>query len=148
MRFLLFLSLFATIACKQKQPANPVVTTSKTQKTPELSAEFLEFYKRFHQDSAFQMAHIIWPLEGNSTMTTDGDKVVQIPVKRNPSEWVMHKPLDSADSDFVQNWSFFDENVIEETIKYSAANYGMRRRWAKVAGEWHLIFYSDMQELR
>jgi hypothetical protein len=146
MRIILLISMLAIFACKPKQTTPDSAATTVAR---EPSAEFMEFYKKFHQDSVFQMEHIVWPLEGNTVKETDSLKMVRIPIKFEATEWKMHKPLELAGSDYVREWSFFSDSddMFEETIKYSAANFGMRRRWAKIAGEWHLIFYSDMQEI-
>jgi hypothetical protein len=143
MRIIFLFGMLAIFACKLKQNTPESATTV----AKEPSAEFMEFYNKFHQDSVFQMAHIVWPLEGNTVQQSDSLKMVRVPIKFEATAWKMHKPLELDGSDYVREWSIFSDDMLEETIKYSAANFGMRRRWAKIAGEWHLIFYSDMQEI-
>jgi hypothetical protein len=144
MRYLLFALLI--LSCNR----NPKTTTTDTTAASApaeivLTKDFTEFYARFHSDSLFQVEHIIWPLEGNTTIELDSNKVERKSIKFEQKDWVMHSPLEGPD--FVQTWTSMTEGIYEESIRYAAANYGMSRRFAKIAGQWYLIHYSDMQDL-
>jgi hypothetical protein len=147
MRLLLIFSVaFLAVCCKQNPNTSaPEASTAAAPAELQLSPDFKEFYTRFHADSAYQMEHIIWPLEGITTVERDSSKRERITTKFEQKDWRMHRALEGTD--FVQNWTSFADGIYEESIRYAAANYGMSRRFAKIAGEWHLVFYSDMQDL-
>jgi hypothetical protein len=153
MRIFLFLLVFGLIACKQKtatqqgtstlegaeQSASPTNTTAPP--------DFVEFYQKFHADPAYQIAHITWPLSGVHNSQGEDQKPIQTPTTYTQENWVIHKPFDNNSNDFIQTLTVVSDQVIEESIRYRAAQYGLQRRFAKMSDEWYLIYYSDMQEL-
>ncbi len=100
---------------------------------------FNEFYVRFHRDTAFQMAHISWPLQGikggfepdtNGFWTRD--------------EWQPHTIIPSA-MEYDQQFNVLTEDLVIETIRDRGSQYAMQRRFARTSGGWSMIFYVEMQ---
>ena len=56
----IFMALIFTNCNRQKEAKESL----SKEVSKELPADFVAFYEKFHQDSAYQMAHIIFPLEG------------------------------------------------------------------------------------
>lgn len=111
-----------------------------------LPMDFIQFYTRFHADSAFQMAHITFPLEGiaanSDTSETDGE------FRWLSTEWTLHKPLQNEDNLFEQNFSVLGKGLIVETIRSREMPLAMQRRFAQMSDGWHLIYYTEMQPMQ
>jgi len=141
--FLLFL-----FACNRAPKSETVTTSSEQASASEtlLSADFLDFYKKFHADSLYQMAHITFPLQGDKVVKTDSITLQRQTIWWQMSDWRMqHSDFDTKDYR-VEVQTMGDIMVIERVMA-RAVNYGIERRFAKQpGGEWALIFYSDMQE--
>jgi Domain of unknown function (DUF4348) len=147
LRFSLICVLFCCfLACKQKnQPANRSASSETGNSAEELlPADFTTFYDRFHTDSAFQMEHIVFPVDGVATVQ-EGDMIKRIAIKHTAQNWLMHRPVEGTD--YVKSYQLLGDKLVEEVIRYSAADYGMKRRFAKMSGEWYLIYYDDMQDM-
>jgi hypothetical protein len=148
---LICLFALAHFACKPKSGAsatpNEVNSVAQTAPLATLPADFEAFYKQFHADSVYQMEHTVFPLEGMASEKGADEVRKRVPITFQAKDWVMHKPLDLSDSDFIQEWSFVSDGLLEETIRYRAASYGMMRRFAKMDNQWHLIYYCPMQEV-
>jgi hypothetical protein len=140
---LLALSLFG--AC-QNNPSGNEVAVPLEDETIDLS-DFYAFYQRFHSDSLFQINHIIFPLKGlprdaDSAMVAEGSYFW------DRDSWAMHKPFDFELSEYEREIKPFRSNMIQERIIHGPTGTGMIRRFAKLSdGEWHLIYYSDMNRL-
>ena len=107
-----------------------------------LPEDFREFYVKFHRDTAFQMAHISWPLtglraaadaEGESTWTRE--------------EWLPHTQIPSS-IEYNQKFNVLSEDMIIETIQDKTDQYAMQRRFARTSDGWSLIYYVEMQPAR
>lgn len=146
MRFfaLVFLSATCFFACKnQSKEAEQVAQTSV-----QLPQDFLAFYEKFHQDSQYQVAHIIWPLQGDTDEQVDSTHFQKKNTVWKQETWRMQK-LDFNRNDYVFERQVLSDMLIIERIRPKTANYGIERRFAKQGdGEWSLIYYSDLQELR
>lgn len=134
------------------QPAQPSVTPSQTSSSDgaHIPADFLEFYEKFHSDSLYQMAHIVWPLQGLTSEAIDSTHNRRKEVYWQKADWRMHRKIDLSSGDFKSERQMLGDFLIVERISYAAADYGLERRFAKsgAGGEWELIYYADMQETR
>ena len=100
--------------------------------------QFSAFYRKFHQDSLFQIARISWPLNGNYVQDSTGQAVE---LGHELADWTMHRPF-STGQDFVQEFQPLTDDLIIEEIKARAGKYKIERRFARLTGGWHLIYYN------
>jgi hypothetical protein len=112
-----------------------------------LPADFVTFYKKFHEDSLFQMEHIIFPLPG--IPDNIGAKNIDLDTfKWHPQDWVMHHMFDTGDSVFVREVNVITPDMIEEIFHTKDDGFAMFRRFAKVSGDWKLIYYAGMNKVK
>ncbi|MEY3369011.1 MAG: hypothetical protein RI973_2166 [Bacteroidota bacterium] len=133
-KILYFLAPFLLWACGQK---------SAPAASPEMPADFLEFYQRFHIDSAYQVGHIIFPLEGLPDHA-DSLTIASGTFRWQPEDWLMQRPFDFGMSDYMRDLQLVADNVIQERIVHKNGETGMVRRFARLGGEWYLIYYAGM----
>ncbi|MBR9923247.1 MAG: DUF4348 domain-containing protein [Bacteroidetes bacterium] len=106
--------------------------------------DFYAFYQRFHNDSLFQIEHIIFPLKG-VPREVDSITLALDNFYWQKDEWIMHKPFDFQMSEFERDIQPFSENLIQERIIHTKTGSMITRRFAKLSGgEWHLIYYADL----
>lgn len=144
LKFPLFISslLFIVFSCKNKPTASTKVATDS-----QLPAGFLTFYDKFHQDSAYQMTHIQWPLRGETAVQLDSIRREKQLASWEPQTWNLQHPVDFNSGEFKREWETMGEDFVIERIRYTAANYGLERHFMRREdGEWELIYYADMQE--
>lgn len=146
MRYLfLFCSLvFLLSNCKNKSP-QPL---QQTRAEAELPKDFLEFYQKFHTDSTYQMAHIEWPLKGESGVSQDTLAKRQL-TEWTPENWhLMHLP-DTTMSTLKRSFETVGEVMIIEKMSYPMVGFGYERQFYKEEdGQWRLIFYGETQMLQ
>ncbi|MFQ5445864.1 MAG: hypothetical protein ACE5FF_02925 [Saprospiraceae bacterium] len=141
MKYFAFFALVLFLACKNK-PQEPAAAAA----APALPEGFTEFYRRFHADSVYQMAHIVFPLQGLPG-NADSLTIAQDNYHWQPENWKMMRPFDFQMSDFRRELHPVNENMVVERIVHKSGEFGMVRRFAKVAGEWNLIYYTGMNRL-
>lgn len=114
----------------------------------ELPADFATFYERFQTDSAFQLSHIHFPLEGlQATLTVQdsGD------VKKHywtPETWRLQRRIYDPKGEFESWFVVIDPGLIEHWIQLKNTPMRMFRRFAKSKNDtWMLIYYQDMRPM-
>ena len=108
-----------------------------------LPEDFVTFLDRFSTDSLYQMAHISFPLSGLPAYA-DSMTVAENNYKYYPADWVMHKPF-SGQNNFEQGFQIAGEGLVIERIG-NKDGFSMQRRFAKLSGEWHLIYYAAINK--
>lgn len=129
----------AFVFCKN-QPAKPVAEA--VENATELPADFVEFYKKFHEDSLFQLEHVQFPLAGRQA-ERGADGTMNISLNWSREEWkMMHlPPLNTGE--FRRDFMPISPGLISETIKTSEeVGYSIERRFGKLGRDWSLIYYS------
>ncbi len=144
MRITLFLILVLVVFGCKDQNTNPV-----TQEEPSTSLsgipDFDKFYYRFHADSAFQLAHVSFPLEGMPSHY--GDKEIDIETYRwQKEDWTHHNLITSKE--FESSFQVLDETLITEFIIHEKGTMGMKRRFSKSDDGWFLIYYAGMNPIK
>ncbi len=135
--FVLLCVVFALFSCGNENQEENL--------SAELPADFAEFYKRFHSDSLYQMAHVQFPVQGLPTdVQSDGTRNGILFHTRE--EWKMHRPL-TRNSGFLKKQILVNDDLIEEAIVDEKGLFGMKRRFAKFGNEWYLIYYSGMNHI-
>ncbi len=148
MRFL-SVSLFALsillFSCKNG-------STGPMQKAAEMSdlpKDFLDFYQQFHTDSAYQIAHIEWPLKGEKTVPGDNGIDKKVLATWEPENWAIQHLPDLVSSGLKRSFETISEVLVIEHLQYPMVNYGMERQFYKDENnEWRMIYYTEMQDLR
>ena len=140
-RYLLFsLGLLGCIligtSCKNKTAGAPAA----------VSSDFIAFYDRFLSDSLFQVEHIQFPLEGIPDNADSAD-VADGNFRWERENWKMHRKFDPKQTGFKVNLESFGSDIITERILHERGRYAMLRRYAKMDGDWRLIYYAGFNPL-
>lgn len=106
---------------------------------------FDAFYEKFHQDSTFQMEHIVFPLYGLENF--DGDPDTDSGRTWTAEEWKLHKALDPADDGYIRSFTLVNEGLIEEEIKHRTGAFTLFRRFSKSDDSWELIYYASLSNV-
>jgi hypothetical protein len=141
-------TLFFLWYAKNKLVTNNNAPTEQvaTATSPANDRDFMAFYERFHQDSLFQLSHISFPLEGIPRVDSLGNYPADF--RWQQENWKMHYPFNNADGEFVQEFVPLSESIIVENIRDAQGFFSMQRRFAKLGGEWKLIYYAAMNPTR
>jgi Domain of unknown function (DUF4348) len=126
-------------SCKRPEPA------LRQNEAAELPADFVTFYEKFHSDSAFQMAHISFPLEGYP-MSPDSATLASN-FRWTADKWLMHRGKMFVDSLYTRRFDAPLPTIITEVIMQRDRPFGTYRRFLKRDDSWYLIFYSDMNRI-
>lgn len=110
-----------------------------------LPTDFVAFYKRFHVDSAYQLDHIVFPLEGLPNSLGDGDTLSSNRYFWQKETWNKHNPFTDPGGDFEQWFEVYDTAFIEHWVQMKGTNMTMRRRFAKMSDGWYMIYYQGMR---
>ncbi len=131
------MSIFV-FACKTKENTdnNPTPTANN------MPADFEAFYEKFGTDTAYQMKHIIFPLEGRPALKSETD-TIPANFKWQKENWVKHRTYDDSNGAFSRSFLNFQDIVTEE-ISDNSGNFRMIRRFAKMDNDWYLIYYKEM----
>lgn len=144
MRPLIFAFLFGIAFFYACRPAAP----SEEQTKPDADlTEFYAFYQSFHMDSAFQMDHIIFPLEGLPA-NVDSETLERRDFKWERENWNLHYPIDFETSEFRREIIPVSEDIVVEKIVHRNGQVGMLRRFAKIGDDWYLIYFADMNRIK
>lgn len=139
--YALCLLIILLAACKESDGP----TAEETAESLQLPVDFVEFYDRFHADSAYQVGHIQWPLQG----ITSSDSLRKPGFAFQKEDWRMHKVFDPEESGYRSEFEMLTEDLIVERINDRQGRYGLMRRWLRTnqEGEWMLIFYQEPMPL-
>ena len=107
-----------------------------------LPGDFTEFYVKFHEDTAYQIDHISFPLQGIRAFSSIDSNVQNKPWARE--EWVYHSRID-PDAGYEVTFDLLTDELITETIVDTSETYAMQRRFAMTSDGWQLIYYVEMQ---
>ncbi len=120
---LLFLSIsFLFYNCKNRsQTANVPEETATLPTNAALPADFIEFYKRFHEDSLYQMAHISWPLQGDVSEQIDSTHYHPKANTWTPESWRMMR-LGFSPQDFKIETEMLGDIMVIERIRARSPN--------------------------
>ncbi|HKK75309.1 MAG TPA: hypothetical protein VJ953_09570 [Saprospiraceae bacterium] len=106
-------------------------------------ADFENFYHRFHADEDFQRAHIPFPIKGvpdNAANKPDYNENFTW----TEENWVINKPIDLQGTQFKRELQAVSDELVIERLVHESGSYGMVRRFAKMDGEWMLIYYQGV----
>ena len=145
-----FLALFLALVCIfyfikkiQNTPSdnpNDLVTKEVTHKLS-LPDDFHIFYDKYHTDSLFQLERTMFPLKGLAR-STDSTKVADETLWQK-NEWLLHKPFDAHNDTFKRVFTNIG-GIITEQISANKGLFSLEKRYAKLNGDWHLIYYQEL----
>ena len=142
MRYLIFSIFILITACNSE---NKSATTTASTSGPTGIEDFDSFYKRFHQDTAYQMLHINFPLEGKPQEAAELSEEEKMNFRWQKADWVHHKEI--TNENFQLEFEILDETLITEYITHKKHKMGMMRRFSKSGGQWNLIYYIAINPL-
>ncbi len=131
-------------SCKPKEDS-PEAENTEAVEVDTLPDDFVAFFDRFHTDSAYQMEHILFPLEGLPASTGDGDTLTSNRYFWQKEDWKKHNRFTDPGRDFVQWYEVLNDRIIEHWIQMNGTNLCMRRRFAKLDDGWYLIYYQGLR---
>jgi len=123
-------------ACKNKTAGVPAA----------VPPDFIAFYERFLNDSLFQIEHVQFPLEGIPDNADSAD-VADGNFRWERESWKMHRKFDPKQTGFNVKLQTFGSDIITEQILHESGRYAMLRRYAKMDGDWRLIYYAGLNPL-
>lgn len=123
-----------------------LVSCESSIEAPAADAGFTTFYERFLSDEDYQLAHIVFPLEGLPPAMEDAAAAREFRWQR--TDWQVHQPLDPVESGFRSSFLALENGLMVEQIRNAEGTYGMERRFARMGGEWYLIYYAGLNELQ
>ncbi len=107
--------------------------------------DFEAFYHQFLTDEDYQMAHIVFPLEGIPAGVESEAEMIGF--KWQPEDWMPHRPMDPIESGFESEFVELEPGLMVERIVHHSGSYGMMRRFARFGNEWYLIYYAGMNAI-
>ncbi len=113
-----------------------------------LPSDFVAFFNRFHEDSAYQMEHIVFPLQGLPPSTGDGDTITNTRYYWQKADWKKHNPFTDPGRIFDHWYEVNNDRIIEHWIQKKGTNMYMWRRFAKLEDGWYLIYYQGMRPMK
>lgn len=108
--------------------------------------DFLEFYRRFHEDNAYQLEHIIFPLKG-LPQSADSATIAADNYFWQKEDWVLHRSYDYETGDFSRKFIRYTDELITEQIRHRQAGMGLVRRYARLGDDWFLIYYAALNNI-
>lgn len=146
-------AMFFTYQLKKRNAlAAPSATTAE--KIPEesetnggLPKDFLSFYQHFHNDSLYQLEHVLFPLQGIPSKA-DSMTLVNQNFRWQKEDWILHQPFENFGGDYSRSYEQLNKGLIVETIRMMKAPFGMQRRFSKSGDDWYLIYYAGMNRLK
>ncbi|MEM1327705.1 MAG: hypothetical protein AAGI23_17215 [Bacteroidota bacterium] len=142
--FLLFALLFLS-ACNTDSTTTETTTDTEAESVDVVLADFNTFYDQFHEDSTYQKAHILFPIQGipsNADSLTLADRNF----RWTEENWVVQNAI-AANSGFTSTILPVDSALVIERIMHKTGQYAMERRFAKMNGEWMLIYYAGLNRV-
>lgn len=123
-------------------------TTAKQEdglKAQTLPEDFNVFFKRFHEDSVFQLEHTIFPLEGLPNTRGDWDTIPPERFFWQKADWKIHHHFTDPSNNFQQWFEMKGDRVVEHWILMRGTNMYIIRRFAKLEDGWFLIYYQGLR---
>jgi hypothetical protein len=130
---------------KAQSAESPKSAIPVDQNQKPLPADFIEFYKKFHSDSAFQMQHIAFPLKGMPNFA-DPEDMKENEFYFTADQWIIQKQGDPNKNEM--SYINLGDVAIEERIQEKENKLIVIRRFGKTFGEWNLIYYAGLNKYK
>lgn len=143
----MLVAIIGCYACQNQDTGTQTAAPSEATATEEELAGFRQFYQKFHQDSLYQVDHVIFPLEGLPD-NADSLAFVEDNFHWEREDWQMHRPFDFEFSDFIRQLEPIGGNIVVERIIHKTGQMGMVRRFSRLGDDWYLIYYAGMNRIK
>ena len=124
----------------QQESLDSLVSQDKSEQS--LPDDFHSFYDKFHTDSTFQLERIIFPLKGMGKASDTSSTIEEITWQQE--EWKIHGPFNNQNGTFERVFTNV-AGIVTEYIASTNGLFSMEKRYAKLGGEWHLIYYQGLE---
>ena len=145
----LFLCFFFFIQCKakseNKETIKDISAAKELNQNNDLPSDFLEFYKKFHEDSLYQLARIDFPLEGLPD-NADPEFIGNEKYYWSADQWILNKAKFDDKKLYEVQYSNLANVIIEETITIKEYDLKIIRRFSKSGDGWKLIYYAGVNK--
>ena len=134
--------IFLVVASMIASCSSDTQGNGNNQAQASLPDDFVMFYEQFHSDTAYQLSHISFPLEGlrfNDLDTTASAN------SWSAEEWRIHGLPTDLNGAYTLEYDILSQELIAETIMDTAGTQAMQRRFALTSSGWQLIYYVEMQ---
>ena len=142
---LLVLTAFLT-ACASEDKSTENTATAESDARAKAYQEFADFYENFHQDSVFQMDHILFPLPG-LPREADSSLISSGLFRWTPQTWIVQHPIDFQQSNFQQELIPVSKDLIIEKLVQPEYNLQIERRFSRLEDGWYLIYYAGLNNI-
>lgn len=119
---------------------------NSNEETSELKS-FETFYELFHGDEAYQLEHVTFPLEGLPS-NADAETIAAGDFIWEAEDWVTQRPFNYDSGEFKRELVTLGNDLVVEKIVHQDGAYGTIRRFAKLGGEWYLIYYAGLNRIQ
>jgi len=106
-----------------------------------LPEDFYIFYDDFHSDSTYQWNHISFPLSGIGMARDTTNTVIQ--KTWTAEQWKRHGPFNSQEGLFTRTFTNVD-GIVTEIQSAREGMFTLEKRYAKLSGDWYLIYYQEL----
>lgn len=136
------------MSCKPKHgnEANEIANASSEVKA-DLPADFMPFYKRFHEDSLFQLTSIDFPLEGLPD-NADPEYIGNDKFFYTSDQWEINRNVFDDKAKYDIQYNNIANVLIEEQITIKQYDLKIIRRFAKNGNSWKLIYYGGLNKYK
>jgi hypothetical protein len=110
-----------------------------------LPDDFVKFFRLFHEDSAYQLEHINFPLVGLPHYVQDKDTLMTQRYFWQKTDWIKHNRFTDPGGNFEQWYVVMNDRIIEHVVHMKGTNMYIKRRFAKLNDGWYLIYYQGMR---
>lgn len=141
-KILFFVLLFSCKPNKTVTTENTSVIESTNVTLPE---DFIDFYKKFHEDSAFQMSRIHFPLEGLPD-NADPEFIGNEQYFWAKDQWVINRSKFDNPKLYKVEYNVVANILVEETITILEYDLKIIRRFVKNSDGWNLIYYAGVNK--
>ena len=135
--FFLFFAVYyliSIISCKD------IGTTYSQQEDTTLPRDFIEFYKHFHQDSTYQISHIVFPL----TSIVEDSSGLDSTVTWTSANWQIHRQL-VPDDLWAVDFTMPFKGTVVEFVHARQGPFWIERRFARMDTTWRMIYYQGLR---
>jgi len=134
---LILLSALFIVANKFLWANEKTSTTSSSD--DELPRDFLTFYHNFHQDSLYQIDHILFPLQGQRSDSLGQNNSYAW----SDTTWKLHHPISFLGTTYEQVFQIAP-GFITDIVYSEKYNLSMIRRFVRTSNSYQLVFYKEM----